>query len=102
MNLSFKDQKTGKWYNADLVGANKRLVLRFYTFLGLSGSFSALTAMSFFAFATQGRPYSQEVFLAFAIVTILVCKRAYMLSVAVKEMLHSLIPKNENKHPHDS
>ncbi len=100
MNVSFKHPKTGNWYNVDLSGDNKHLVLRFYTFLGLTGSLSALTAMSFFAFATQGRPYSQEVFLAFAIVTILVSKRAYMLYVAVKNMLHSLIPKNENEHPH--
>ena len=100
MNLSFKDKKTGKWYNADLEGANKQLVLRFYTFLGLTGSLLSLTAMSYIAYSSQGRQHSQEVFLAFAIVTILVGKRAFTLSVEVRNMLHSLIPKNENEHPH--
>ena len=67
MNLSFKDKKTGKWYNADLEGANKQLVLRFYTFLGLTGSLLSLTAMSYIAYSSQGRQYSQEVVLAFVV-----------------------------------
>jgi hypothetical protein len=101
MNLSVKSRKTGKCYNVLLAGNDKRLILRLYTLLGLTGSLFALTLMSFFAFSTQGRVYSQEVFLAFSFATLIVGKRAHSTLRQAKAMLDVLIAKHESEHPQE-
>lgn len=101
MNVSVKDKKTGKWYNVLLAGKDKHLVLRLYTFLGLTGSFTALTLMAYFAYASQGRPYSQEIFLAFAVATVIVAKRAYGLWGEATRMLSAHIAEYKKNHPNE-
>ena len=100
MNISVKSPKTGKFYNIALGGNDARLMLRMQTFLTLTGALSALTAMSLFAAMTSGQPNSQEIFLAFAIVTLLTGRRALTVFSEVKKRINELIIKYELEHPH--
>lgn len=99
MDIPVRSRKTGKLYNITLGGGEQRLVVRLYTLLGLTGSLTALTVMSFFAATTGGRPYSQEIFFAFAVGTFIAGTRAYALYGEVKKMLDMLVAKHESKHP---
>jgi hypothetical protein len=99
MNVSVKSRKTGRFYSITLKGNDHRLVLRMHTLLGLTGSLFALSAMSLFATMTAGRPYSQEIFFAFAIGTLIAGKRALTLYREVKKMLDMIVIKHESQHP---
>ncbi len=100
MNISVKSSKTGKFYNIALSGNDARLMLRMQTFLALTGALSALTAMSLFATMTAGQPHSQEIFLAFAIATLLAGKRAMTVFSEVKKRINELVTKFELEHPY--
>lgn len=100
MELPVQDKKTGKWYKVKLGGKDHRLVLRMHALLVLTGSLFTLTLMAFFAAATQGRPYSQEICIAFALGTLLAGKRAHTYYGEVQNMLDGLIAKHKSEHPH--
>lgn len=99
MNVSVKSPKTGKFYNIRLGGNDQRLMLRMHTLLALTGSLFALSVMALFATMTEGRPYSQEICLAFVIGTLLAGKRALTLYREVKKMLDMIVVKHESQHP---
>lgn len=99
MDFPVKDKKTGKWYKVKLGGNDHRLVLRMHAFCTLTGALFALTLMALFAASTEGRPYSREICIAFAIGTILAGRRAYIIYSEVERVLDGLIAKYISEHP---